>query len=122
MAGREDPFANPRARELARRFESLSASVSITPGARRLLEKYFNDNYSKFASQNDEGRLLRHWENSFEVFENELRLITAQRQTLPPSRVDVEAGDMALAIRRSSARLRSQDPAFIAEKIPPPDF
>jgi len=122
MAGRDDPLANVRAQRLVRRFESLSTSLQIAPDARRLIEDYFQKNYRKFASRNNQEQLLRHWENSFEVFENELRLVAQQRETIPPSRVELGAGDMALAIKRSAARMRSQDPALVAEKIPPPDF
>jgi hypothetical protein len=122
MAGRDDPFTNARAQRLVLRFESLSASLPIMPSARKLIEDYFYKNYRKFALQNDQERLLRHWEDSFEVFENELRLVAQERVTIPPSPIEIEDKDMAAAIRRSAERLRSRDPAIIAEKIPPPVF
>jgi hypothetical protein len=114
MAGRDDPFANVRARRLVRRFESLTTFLPITPNAQRVVETYFYSNYGKFALQNNEERLLAHWENAFDIFESQLRLLSRSGR--------IDAAEMAFAIRESAARSRLRDPDLLEEKIPPPVF
>lgn len=48
METKGNPLADPRARKLVEKFESLSTSLSITASARSVVEAYFNDNYDKF--------------------------------------------------------------------------
>jgi hypothetical protein len=119
MAEEDYRFQDPRAQGLVDQFQRALRYIAMTDGARRLLETYFYANYGKFALSGQLGRLLRHWELSFQDFVKTLTERSYAGQ--------IDAEQMRNAIISTAeiyyrARGVSQDDIKAEEKIPPPKW